>query len=68
MTIKELRQINKLSQREFGEKIGVSQASIYRWEKEDMKISKETEKRIDIIFGLQRKNKRATSFDLGVEL
>lgn len=68
MTIKELRQINNLSQREFGEKIGVSQASIYRWEKEDMKISKETEKRIDIIFGLQRKNKRATSFDLGVEL
>lgn len=68
MTIKELRQMNNLSQREFGDKIGVSQASIYRWEKEDIKISRETEKKIDEIFGLKRKNKRATSFDLGVEL
>lgn len=68
MSIKELRQINNLSQREFADKIGVSQATVYRWEKENMKIAKPTEIALDVVFGLKRKNKRATSFDLGVEL
>lgn len=66
MTIKELRESNNLSQREFAEMIGVTQAAINKWEHQNVKISIENQNRIDMIFGLKRKTLRATSFDLGV--
>ena len=66
MTIKELREMNNLSQREFAEIIGVTQTAIYKWEQKDVKININTQKKIDEAFGLKRKSMRATSFDLGV--
>lgn len=66
MTIKELREMNNLSQREFAEIIGVTQTAIYKWERKDVKININTQKKIDESFGLNRKSMRATSFDLGV--
>lgn len=66
MTIKELRDMNNLSQREFAEIIGVTQTAIYKWERKDVKININTQKKIDESFGLKRKSMRATSFDLGV--
>lgn len=66
MTIKELREMNNLSQREFAEIIGVTQTAIYKWERKDVKININTQKKIDESFGLNRKSMRATSFNLGV--
>ena len=66
MTIKELREMNNLSQREFAEIIGVTQTAIYKWERKDVKININTQKKIDESFGLKRKSMKTTSFDLGV--
>ena len=66
MTIKELRQSNNLSQKEFGEIIGVTQAAVNKWEHNDIKLDKENQDKIDNIFNLKRKTLRATSQDLGV--
>jgi len=66
MTSKELREMNRLSQREFASMIGISQAAVNKWERQEVKISKEHQERIDLIFKLKRKVARATSYDLGV--
>lgn len=66
MTIKELRTMNNLSQREFAAMIGVSQAAINKWERQEVKLSKANQDKIDEIFSLKRKTFRATSYDLGV--
>lgn len=66
MTSKELREMNRLSQREFASMIGISQAAVNKWERQEVKISKEHQERIDLIFKLKRKVPRATSYDLGV--
>lgn len=66
MTIKELRETNNLSQREFAKLIGVTQAAINKWERQEVKLSQENQDKIDSVFGLKRTNKRATSQDLGV--
>ena len=66
MTIKELRTMNNLSQREFAAMIGVSQAAINKWERQEVKLSKANQDKIDEIFDLKRKTFRATSYDLGV--
>lgn len=67
MTIKELRQMNNMSQREFAALIGVTQAAIMKWEKQDVKLDKENQDKIDSIFHFKRGTKRATSMDLGIE-
>ena len=67
MTIKDLRLKNNLSQKEFGDLIGVTQAAVYKWENKDIKLSKSNQDKIDKIFVLKRKNNiRATSQNLGV--
>lgn len=66
MTIKELRERNNLSQREFAKLIGVTQAAINKWERQEVKLSQENQDKIDQVFGLKRKNMRATSQNLGV--
>ena len=66
MTIKELREMNNLSQREFANAIGVTQAAVYKWEHKDVKLSIENQQRIDLVFGLKRRTMRGTSFDIGV--
>lgn len=67
MTIKELREIHNLSQREFASIIGVTQAAINKWERQEVKLSLEHQKRLDDMFKLKRVKIRATSYDLGVE-
>lgn len=67
MTIKELREMNNLSQREFANLIGVTQAAINKWERQEVKLSQKNQQAIDAIFGLKRVNFRATSQDLGVK-
>lgn len=67
MTIKELRQMNNMSQREFAALIGVTQAAIMKWEKADVKLGIENQNKIDSIFHFKRGSKRATSMDLGIE-
>ena len=47
MTSKELREMNRLSQREFASMIGISQAAVNKWERQEVKISKEHQERID---------------------
>jgi DNA-binding XRE family transcriptional regulator len=66
VTIKDLRIMNNMSQRDFAKMVGVSQTAVYKWEKEEVKLSDENIQTIDRIFGLNRGIKKATSFDLGV--
>lgn len=66
MTIKELRKLNNMSQREFAKLVGVTQTAVYLWEREDVKLSDENSGTIDKLFGFKRGIKKATSFDLGV--
>lgn len=68
MTIKELRLSNNLSQREFAKLIGVTQAAINKWERQEVKLSQENQEKIDEVFGLNRDTLRATSFNLGVKI
>lgn len=68
MTIKELRLSNNLSQREFAKLIGVTQAAINKWERQEVKLSQENQEKIDEVFGLNRDTVRATSFNLGVKI
>lgn len=64
MTIKELRERNNLSQREFANIIGVTQTAIYKWELKDTKINEIYQKKIEEIFKIPKSNKRMTSFDI----
>lgn len=64
MTIKELRERNNLSQREFAAIIGVTQTAIYKWEQKDTKINELYQRKIEETFKIARSNKRMTSFDI----
>lgn len=64
MTIKELRERNNLSQREFAAMIGVTQTAIYKWELKDTKINEIYQRKIENIFKIEPSNKRMTSFNI----
>lgn len=66
MTIKDIRLYNNLSQKQFGELIGVTQAGVYKYEKKDTVLSPEVQSRLCAVFGLRPKKMRISSFDLGV--
>lgn len=66
MTIKQLRTINNLTQRDFAKLIGVSQTAVYLWEKTDTKLTDKHTEAIDNTFGFKRGIKKASSFDLGI--
>lgn len=65
MTIKEIRKMNNLSQRELARMIGVTQAAINKWERQEVKISEENQRKIERIFGLKEEKRRITSYDIG---
>ena len=66
MTIKELRERNNLSQREFANILGVTQTAVYKWELKDTKISKVYQEKLEENFCFKSNSSRITSFDLGV--
>lgn len=68
MTTKQLREMNRLSQHEFADKLGISQNAVSKWEMKDTKIRKDIERKIFKIFGYGKKNSRITSFDIGEQI
>ena len=68
MTTKQLREMNRLSQHEFADKLGISQNAVSKWEMKDTKIRKNIEGKIFRIFGYGKKNGRITSFDIGEQI
>lgn len=69
MTTKQLREINRLSQHEFADKLGISQNAVSKWEMKDTKIRKDIVDKIYKIFGYGKKdNGRVTSFDIGEQI
>lgn len=66
MTIKELRERNNLSQREFANILGVTQTAVYKWELKDTKINKVYQEKLEENFCFKSNSSRITSFDLGV--
>lgn len=69
MTTQQLREINRLSQHEFADKLGISQNAVSKWEMKDTKIRKDIVDKIYKIFGYGKKdNGRVTSFDIGEQI
>lgn len=65
MTTKELRTMNRLSQREFANILGITQQAVQKWERQDVKISVEVQQRIQELYHIGRINGRITSQDIG---
>lgn len=67
MTIKELRQINRLSQDDLAKMLNVSQNAVSKWERIDTKFREDIEKRITELFGYKKESGRLSSFNLGTK-
>lgn len=69
MTTQQLREMNRLSQHEFADKLGISQNAVSKWEMKDTKIRKDIVDKIYKIFGYGKKdNGRVTSFNIGEQI